>query len=77
VFINRFLFQDALLNLINSHPNGRLQPPAQSSFITAHELSEIRKRVIRISTGSKQLDAMVGGCVLTPLMLMTLELTKL
>ncbi|KAE9975573.1 carboxymethylenebutenolidase [Venturia inaequalis] len=35
--------------------------PSPSSFITALDLSEIRKRVIRVSTGSKQLDAMVGG----------------
>jgi hypothetical protein len=61
-----------LRKLVELITDSALQPPAQSSFITAHELSEIRKRVIRISTGSKQLDAMVGGCVLLPLILMTL-----
>jgi len=36
-----------------------LQPT--SGFITAHELGQIRKRCIRISTGSKQLDAALNG----------------
>jgi hypothetical protein len=45
-----------------------VQPQAQNSFVTAHELSIIRQRVIKIATGSKQLDAMVGGCVSLPLM---------
>jgi Rad51 len=58
--------------LIGPNVDSTLQPPSQSSFITAHELSEIRKRVIRISTGSKQLDAMVGGFVLLPLILVML-----
>ncbi|TVY34282.1 Meiotic recombination protein [Lachnellula subtilissima] len=32
-----------------------------SGFITAAELGQIRKRCIRISTGSKQLDAALNG----------------
>ncbi|TVY47576.1 DNA repair protein-like protein [Lachnellula occidentalis] len=32
-----------------------------SGFITAAELGHIRKRCIRISTGSKQLDAALNG----------------
>lgn len=37
------------------------QPTA--GFITAAELAQIRKRCIRISTGSKQLDAALNGHV--------------
>jgi RecA/RadA recombinase len=29
--------------------------------MTAHEYGQIRKKVIKISTGSKQLDAILGG----------------
>ncbi|GAB1205657.1 hypothetical protein APSETT445_004335 [Aspergillus pseudonomiae] len=35
--------------------------PSASGFITAMELSHQRKRVVRISTGSKQFDAILGG----------------
>ncbi|PMD45128.1 Rad51-domain-containing protein [Hyaloscypha variabilis F] len=35
--------------------------PTTTGFITAAELREIRKRCIRISTGSKQLDAALNG----------------
>ncbi|MCJ1257148.1 Meiotic recombination protein dmc1 [Lignoscripta atroalba] len=35
--------------------------PAASCFMTAMELGHQRKRVVRISTGSKQLDSILGG----------------
>ncbi|KAL2864900.1 recombinase DMC1 [Aspergillus lucknowensis] len=35
--------------------------PSASGFITAMELSHQRKRVVRISTGSKQFDSILGG----------------
>ncbi|KAL2042075.1 hypothetical protein N7G274_005263 [Stereocaulon virgatum] len=35
--------------------------PSASGFMTAVELSHQRKRVCKISTGSKQLDAILGG----------------
>lgn len=35
--------------------------PTTSGFITAVELGHQRKRVRKISTGSKQLDAILGG----------------
>ncbi|KAJ9301297.1 hypothetical protein DTO271G3_1432 [Paecilomyces variotii] len=35
--------------------------PSASGFITAMELGHQRKRVVRISTGSKQFDAILGG----------------
>ncbi|KAL2824764.1 Rad51-domain-containing protein [Aspergillus cavernicola] len=35
--------------------------PSASGFITAMELSRQRKRVVRISTGSKQFDSILGG----------------
>lgn len=35
--------------------------PSASGFITAVELSHNRKRVCKISTGSKQLDSILGG----------------
>jgi hypothetical protein len=37
------------------------EQPTTSGFITAAELAQIRKRCIRISTGSKQLDACLNG----------------
>lgn len=37
------------------------EQPTTTGFITAAELREIRKRCIRISTGSKQLDAALNG----------------
>ncbi|KAF2401844.1 Rad51-domain-containing protein [Trichodelitschia bisporula] len=37
--------------------------PAGNGFMTAHELGQMRKKVIKISTGSKQLDAILGGFV--------------
>ncbi|KAG9235114.1 Rad51-domain-containing protein [Amylocarpus encephaloides] len=37
--------------------------PSASGFITAAELGQVRKRCIRISTGSKQLDACLNGSV--------------
>lgn len=50
-------------HLHRSSTDNTLQP-SSGSFMTALDLADIRKRVIRVSTGSKQLDAMVGGCVL-------------
>ncbi|KAH7394339.1 DNA repair protein RAD51 [Pyrenochaeta sp. MPI-SDFR-AT-0127] len=38
----------------------KCQPPG-GGFQTAHELGQQRKRVIKISTGSKALDAVLGG----------------
>ena len=38
-----------------------IMQPSVSGFITAAELGHQRKRVVRISTGSKQLDAILGG----------------
>ncbi|ORY12392.1 hypothetical protein BCR34DRAFT_299556 [Clohesyomyces aquaticus] len=35
--------------------------PASGGFQTAHELGQQRKRVLKISTGSKQFDAVLGG----------------
>lgn len=35
--------------------------PSISGFITAVELGQQRKRVVKISTGSKQLDSILGG----------------
>ncbi|KAL6152692.1 Meiotic recombination protein dmc1 [Exserohilum turcicum] len=35
--------------------------PAGGGFQTAHELGQQRKRVLKISTGSKALDAILGG----------------
>lgn len=37
--------------------------PSVSGFITAVELGHNRKRVCKISTGSKQLDSILGGRV--------------
>lgn len=59
--------ESSAFHLDRSFTHSTLQP-SPKSFITALDLSEIRKRVIRVSTGSKQLDAMVGGCVLLPVM---------
>ncbi len=35
--------------------------PAGNGFMTAHDLAQQRKKIIKVSTGSKQLDAMLGG----------------
>jgi RecA/RadA recombinase len=35
--------------------------PSANGFITAMELCHQRKRVFKISTGSKQFDAILGG----------------
>ncbi|KAJ0291619.1 hypothetical protein COL922a_014253, partial [Colletotrichum nupharicola] len=35
--------------------------PSASGFITAMELSHQRKRAVRIPTGSKQFDSILGG----------------
>lgn len=35
--------------------------PSASGFITAMELCHQRKRVVKISTGSKQFDSILGG----------------
>ena len=35
--------------------------PAGGGFLTAHELGQQRKRVMKISTGSKQFDEILGG----------------
>ena len=43
-----------------SHPDSTLQPTV-TGFVTAMELGHLRKRVFKISTGSKQLDAILGG----------------
>lgn len=40
---------------------GWLAQPSASGFITAMELCHQRKRVVRISTGSKQFDSILGG----------------
>ena len=39
--------------------------PTASGFITASELGQVRKRCYRISTGSKQLDTVLNGYLLT------------
>jgi meiotic recombination protein DMC1 len=39
----------------------RRSQPAGGGFQTAHELGQQRKRVLKISTGSKQLDTILGG----------------
>ncbi|KAH6683112.1 Rad51-domain-containing protein, partial [Halenospora varia] len=41
--------------------NTNHQQPSASGFITAAELGQVRKRCIRISTGSKQLDTCLNG----------------
>jgi len=38
-----------------------LNQPSASGFITAMELFHQRKKVVRISTGSKQFDSILGG----------------
>lgn len=38
-----------------------MEQPSGGGFQTAHELGQQRKRVIKISTGSKALDAVLGG----------------
>lgn len=40
--------------------------PSTSGFITAVELGHHRKRVVKISTGSKQLDSILGGWAYYP-----------
>ncbi len=40
-----------------------VRQPTVSGFITAVELGHQRKRVCKISTGSKQLDAILGGYI--------------
>ena len=40
-----------------------MKQPSASGFITAVELGHTRKRVCKISTGSKQLDSILGGRV--------------
>ncbi|KAF2493899.1 Rad51-domain-containing protein [Lophium mytilinum] len=35
--------------------------PSGGGFVTAQELGQQRKRVLKISTGSKQFDAIIGG----------------
>lgn len=40
-----------------------VQQPDIMGFVSALEQRERRKRCIRISTGSKQLDNILGGCV--------------
>lgn len=58
------------LSVSNSGPTvslslGDLTNAAQptAGFMTAAELGQIRRRCIRISTGSKQLDAALNGSV--------------
>lgn len=45
-----------------ARPNHLVQPSA-SGFITAMELCQQRRKVVRISTGSKQFDSILGGFV--------------
>lgn len=45
---------------ICEHYSPELQPSG-GGFQTAHELGQQRKRVVKISTGSKQLDTVLGG----------------
>ncbi|KAL3422593.1 DNA repair protein rad51 [Phlyctema vagabunda] len=40
---------------------GKKMLPTANGFMTASELGQVRKRCIRISTGSKQLDAVLNG----------------
>jgi meiotic recombination protein DMC1 len=35
--------------------------PTTAGFMTAMELGHVRKRVVKISTGSKQFDSILGG----------------
>lgn len=42
-------------------PHSPEPQPSGGGFQTAHELGQQRKRVIKISTGSKQLDTVLGG----------------
>lgn len=44
--------------------------PTISGFVTAVELGHMRKRVVKISTGSKQLDSILGGSVLRHLIIL-------
>jgi RecA/RadA recombinase len=46
--------------LIREHHSLESQPGG-GGFQTAHELGQQRKRVLKISTGSKQLDTVLGG----------------
>lgn len=49
---------------VSSPPEESVQAngqPSASGFITAMELCHQRKRVVRISTGSKQFDSILGG----------------
>lgn len=41
--------------------DGSIEQPSAFGFITAAELGQQRRRVVRISTGSKQLDSILGG----------------
>lgn len=45
---------------IREHHSPESQPSG-GGFQTAHELGQQRKRVLKISTGSKQLDTVLGG----------------
>lgn len=54
-------FSDAKVEKIKEA--GKKLVPTACSFITASELKEIRKKCIRISTGSKQLDAALNGLI--------------
>lgn len=47
--------------LYTDRHNSQFIQPAGGGFQTAHELGQQRKRVLKISTGSKQLDTILGG----------------
>lgn len=53
-------FQFPLLSVTNHQS----KPPSYN-FITAAELSHVRRKVCRISTGSKSFDTMLGGGIQT------------
>jgi meiotic recombination protein DMC1 len=53
--------QVSLLSQCLRHNADRRGKPAASGFMTAMELGHQRKRVVKISTGSKQFDAILGG----------------
>ncbi|XHG09121.1 Meiotic recombination protein dmc1 [Aspergillus wentii] len=50
----------SIRKLLDTFITDTIQPSA-SGFITAMELCHQRKRVVRISTGSKQFDSILGG----------------
>jgi meiotic recombination protein DMC1 len=53
-------FSDAKVDKIKE-AIAKCMPGGSTGFITAHEYREQRKAIFKISTGSKQFDAMLGG----------------